>query len=445
METVGKPKCVHKKPGGGAESRELLLVGGMLIDPAFGKPARRNLVIRGGRVVDLTRRTTPRDELLRVDGCWVCPGFVDLHAHLREPGQTHKETIASGLAAAVRGGFTAVAAMPNTQPVCDKLEVLSFVRSKAAEADAAELVPVCRITRADAPDELVAMEDLVRAGCRAFSNDGAPVEKAGVMLAALREARRLGVAVLDHCEDPTLTAGGVIQPGERADAWGLPALSPLAEEVHVARDLLLAAQAGCPVHLCHLSTSRGVDLLRLAKRWGAPVSAEACPHHFTLSEDHLREPDPDFKMNPPLRSEHDRHALLDGLCDGTIEVIATDHAPHAEEEKAQGFRKAPFGVVGLETAVSLCLDRLVNKGVLSPVMLVRALAVRPAEILGLEARCLEPGNAAHITVLDPDRYATVDRNAFAGRSRNTPFHGMSLKGRVRAALVGGRVKFHDPQ
>lgn len=445
LETVGKGRCVHGKPGDRGESRELLVAGGMLIDPALGKPVRRNLVIRGGRVVDLTRRATPKDELLRADGCWICPGFVDLHAHLREPGQTHKETIATGLAAAVRGGFTAVAAMPNTQPACDNVEVLSFILSKAAEADTADLVPVCRITCADAPDERVAMEELVRAGCRGFSNDGAPVEKASVMLAALREAQRLGIAVLDHCEDPTLTAGGVIQPGERADAWGLPGLSPLAEEIHVARDLLLAAQTGCPIHLCHLSTSRGVDLLRLAKRWGAPVSAEACPHHFALSVDHLREPDPDFKMNPPLRSEHDRQALLEGLCDGTIEVIATDHAPHAVEEKAQGFRKAPFGVVGLETAVSLCLDRLVNRGVLSPAMLVRALAVRPAQILGLEARCLEPGNAAHVTVLDPDGAVTVDRSVFVGRSRNTPFHGMSLKGRVRATLVRGRVKFHDRQ
>ncbi len=437
--TANRHAPVRPRPRAG----ELLIRGALLVDPALGKPVFRNISVRDGRIADLTRRQTTAGQVLDAEGCWACPGFVDMHAHLREPGQTHKETIATGLAAAVRGGFTAVAAMPNTTPPGDSLETLAFVREAAARAALADLVPVCRITLAGRDRELAPLAALAAAGCRAVSNDGAPVEDADVMACALREAARHGLAVLDHCEDRHLAAGGVAHPHPRTEGWGLAPLCPTAEEVHVARDVLLSAASGLPVHICHLSTARGAGLVRWAKSLGAPVTAEACPHHFTLSVEDMPGPDPDWKMSPPLRSWSDREALVEALRDGTLDAIATDHAPHAVDEKALGFARAPFGIVGLETAVPLVLDRLHGTGILSPGRIVELLAVNPARILGLSPRSLGRGCEANVTLVAPEKPFTVEKERFASLSRNTPFQGMSLQGAVVDTLVRGKVVFHE--
>ncbi len=419
----------------------LLIHGGTLIDPGAGPERRANLLARDGRIVEVTDGLPSADAAVDAGGAFVCPGFVDLHVHLREPGFEHKETIETGLRAAARGGFTAVAPMPNTQPVCDNPRTLQWIIDRARAAGGVRVYPIAAITRGSRGSELADLVAMAALGCRMFSNDGQPVDDAETMLRAMALVRRLGGVITDHCEDRSLTRGGVMHEGAQAEQWGLPAQSPLSEEVHIARDILLAEQTGCRLHIAHLSTARGLDLLRWAKGRGVPVTAEATPHHFSLSVDDMPGPDPDFKMNPPLRSREDVRSLLEGLSRGDIDAIATDHAPHAPEEKQRGFLQAPFGIVGLETAVPLIMDRLYHAGVMSMAQIVAACAVRPARILGAEPRSLAPGSAAHLTVIDPAQETTVDRDGFASRSRNTPFAGWRLRGAVRATIVDGAIVF----
>jgi dihydroorotase len=419
----------------------LLIHGGTLIDPELGPDRRANLFVRDGRIAEITGGLPAADAAVDAGGAFVCPGFVDLHVHLREPGFEHKETIETGLRAAARGGFTAVAPMPNTQPVCDNPRTLQWILERARSAGKVRIHPIASITRGSRGSELADLVAMAALGCRMFSNDGQPVDDAETMLRAMTLVRRLDGVITDHCEDRSLTRGGVMHECAQAEKWGLPALSPLAEEVHIARDILLAGQTGCRLHIAHLSTARGLDLLRWAKGRRLPVTAEVTPHHFCLSVDDMPGPDPDFKMNPPLRSPEDVHALLKGLSDGDIDSIATDHAPHAPAEKQRGFREAPFGVVGLETAVPLIMDRLHHAGMMTMAQIVMACAVRPARILGTDPRSLAPGSAAHLTVIDPVQETTVSRDGFASRSRNTPFEGWRLRGAVRATIVDGAVVF----
>lgn len=424
----------------------LLIVNGILVDPALGLNRPTNLLVEDGVIAAITPTTPVADEVLDARGGFVCPGFVDMHVHLREPGFEHKETVSTGLAGAVRGGFTAVAPMPNTLPVCDSVETLRHVQDRAREAGLAQILPIGSITTGSRGGELSPMEDMVEAGCRAFSNDGQPVDSTPVMLQAMREAASLGVLIVDHCEERSLVQGGVMHPGPAQERFGLPPLGPLAEEVQVARDILLAEESGCPIHIAHLSTERSLDLVRWARRRGAPVTAEAAPHHFVLCDQDIPAgpgggADPNFKMNPPLRSREDRAAILEGLRDGTIEVIATDHAPHSPDEKAQGFQLAPFGILGLETAVPLVLDQLFHRGILGIEALVRAMAVRPAELMGASPRTLAPGAEANLTLIHPGAETRVRPEAFASRSRNTPFAGWRLRGGVLATVVAGRTVF----
>jgi dihydroorotase len=419
----------------------LLIRDGILVDPAAGLERPGHLLVRDGRIEAIDPRGAAADETLDAAGAFVLPGFVDMHVHLREPGFEHKETIATGLAAAVRGGFTAVAPMPNTQPVCDSPKVLKHVLERAAAAGLARVHPIAAITTGSRGPELADLAQLAALGCRAFSNDGQPVEEAETMRRAMQAVRRLGGVVIDHCEDKSLARGGAMHAGPEAEGWGVSGQSPLAEEVHVARDVLLAEETGCRLHVAHLSTARGLELVRWARRRGAPVTAEAAPHHFCLSIADMPGPNPNFKMNPPLRPPADRDALLEGLAAGDIDAIATDHAPHTEAEKARGFEAAPFGVIGLETAVPLVMERLYHTGRMSIARIALACAVRPAEILGAPARSLQPGAAANLTLVDPGRAVTIDRAAFASRSRNTPFEGWRLRGAVRATVVDGRVVY----
>jgi dihydroorotase len=417
----------------------LLIRGGLLVDPTQELERRGNLLIRDGRIAAVTDDSPSVDEVLEADGAFVCPGFVDLHVHLREPGFEHKETIESGLRAAARGGFTAVAPMPNTNPVCDNPETYRYIVSRAEAAGKVRVYPIGAVTKDSQGGELADLAAMAALGCRMFSNDGQPVEDAGTMHRAMRLVRQLGGVITDHCEDRSLAAKGVMHAGEQAASWGVPGQSPLSEEVHIARDILLAEDTHCRLHIAHLTTARGLDLVRWAKSRGVPVTAEATPHHFSLSVADMPGPDPDFKMNPPLRPPADVQALLDGLRREDIDVIATDHAPHTTEEKQRGFLQAPFGIVGLETAVPLVMDRLYHAGILTIGQIVRACAVRPAAILGLAPRSLAPGALADLTLIDPDRVTEVRRDLFASRSRNTPFEGWRLRGAVRATVVAGQV------
>jgi dihydroorotase len=430
----------------------LLLKGARVVDPAAGLDGARDLLIEDGRVA-LVGHDLPADEAggTRVvdlgPSLVVCPGFIDMHVHLREPGYEHKETVASGAAAAVAGGFTAVACMPNTNPVNDSASVTRFILKQAAEAGLARVYPIGAVSKASDGKELAEMADMRDAGCVAFSDDGRPVETALLMRRALEYAGMLGLPVIDHCEDKTLAGEGVAHEGFHASQLGLRGIPSASEDVMVERDIVLAAMTGGRAHIAHLSTAGALRAVRAAKARGVRVTCEVAPHHFTLSDERLLAPlayDTNLKMNPPLRHASDRDALVDGLRDGTVDVIATDHAPHHADDKKVEFDRASFGIVGLETAVSLSLDRLVHAGVVSLSRMVELLSANPARVLKVPGGRLQAGDAADLTILAPDLIVTVSAAAFRSKSRNTPYDGWQLRGGVAATLVGGRALFVNP-
>ncbi len=419
---------------------DLVIRGGRVLDPGSGVDAVGDLAIDRGAVVG----TLPCGEgpqaraTIDATGLWVTPGLIDMHVHLREPGGEHKETIATGVAAAVAGGFTTVAAMANTSPVNDSVEVTRYVIARGREAGLAHVLPIAAVSKGLAGEELVDFAALRAAGAAAFSDDGMPIARAALMREALAAGRRVGAAVIAHAEDRALAAGGVMHAGPIAERLGLPGIVPEAEERMVARDCALAAETGGRLHVAHVSTAETVALVRRARAAGAPVSAEATPHHFTLDAEAVTQHGARAKMNPPLRTAADVAALRVGLADGTIEVIATDHAPHHADEKARGMRDAPFGIVGLETAVGLTLA-CVRAGAIGLAAAVRALTVGPARVLGIPAGALRPGAVADVSLIDPEREWTVDPSAFRSRGRNTPFAGMTLHGAAVGVCLGGRV------
>jgi dihydroorotase len=365
-----------------------------------------------------------------------------MHVHLREPGQEHKETVATGVAGAVAGGFTAVACMPNTEPVNDHAGVTEFILAKAAAAGLARVYPIGAVSRGSCGEHLADLAELRNAGCVAVSDDGRPVATALLMRRALEYATAFNMPVIDHCEDQTLKADGVAHEGFVAAALGLRGIPAAAEAVMVQRDATLAAMTGGRVHIAHLSSRLSLDAVRVGKDRGVAITCEVTPHHFTLTDAALEGPipyDTNLKMNPPLREEADRDAMLAGLADGAVDAIATDHAPHHPDEKHVEFDRAPFGILGLETAVPLCLDRLVHRGLVSLTRFVELLSVNPARILGVEGGTLAPGAAADLTVLVPDARVVVDPSRQKSKSRNTPFAGWELRGGVVATIVGGRI------
>ncbi|MBP7707487.1 MAG: dihydroorotase [Candidatus Aminicenantes bacterium] len=421
----------------------LLIRGGRVVDPASGLDAVEDVLVEDGRVASVGGTAAVRpDRTVEAAGLVVVPGLIDLHVHLREPGFEAKETVLTGLRAAVRGGFTALCAMPNTDPVNDAPEVTERVLTAARRAGLARVLPIAAVTRGSKGAELVDMPALVAAGAVAFSDDGRPVTDSRLMRRALVAAAAAGAFVVDHCEDRALFEGGAVNEGAAADRLGLPGIPAAAEDIMVARDIVLAEAAGAPVHIAHLSTAGGVRMVREAKARGVRVTAEATPHHLLLADEDIPGPDPDFKMNPPLRSRADVAALVEGLRTGTIDVLATDHAPHTPAEKARPFAEAPFGIVGLETAVPLFLDRLVRPGILSLPRLVELLSTAPARLLGLAAKGrIAPGADADLTLLDLDLETVVDRGRFESKGRNTPFHGWRLRGGPVMTIVGGRVAY----
>lgn len=423
--------------------RPLLIKGGRLVDPAAGHDGITDILVDEGRVRRIGARTgTGKVETYDAAGKWILPGLIDLHVHLREPGYEYKETILSGTRAAVAGGFTAVACMPNTDPVNDNPSVTRTILKKAASAAMARVYPVGCITEKQRGERLAEIGSLVEAGCRAVSDDGMPVMKASVMRRAMEYCRPLGIPVIAHCEDLDLAAGGVMHEGEVSTLLGLGPLPAAAEEVMAARDIVLCRATGSRLHLAHISSRGTVALLRAAKEEGLPVTAEVCPHHLMLTDEAVAGFDTSTKVNPPLRSKLDVEALRAGLREGVIDAVATDHAPHSSVEKDVEYQAAAFGLVGLETALPLVL-KLVDEGELPLERAVDALTRRPAEILGVPGGRIEEGLQADLTVVDPEVEFTVDEEAFYSKGRNTPFAGWKLRGRAVATLVGGRFVFRD--
>ena len=426
----------------------LLIQNGYVIDPAQGINAGRNLLIEDGRIVGLSGHSdgVPEGaEVLDATGLIVAPGFIDVHVHLREPGHEYKETIASGAAAAVAGGFTTVCAMPNTSPINDNAAVTRFVIEQAERAGLASVFPIGAITKNSAGTELAEMGEMKAAGIIAVSDDGRPVPTAGMMRRAMEYAWGFDLPVIDHCEDESLARGGVMHEGHWSLVMGLRGMPAAAEEVDAERNCLLAELTGARVHLAHVSTRGAIEAVRRAKEKGLPVTCEVAPHHWTLTDEAVQDYDTNTKMSPPLRSQDHIEAVLEGLRDGTIDIMASDHAPHHADEKALEYDQAPFGIVGLETAVGLAFARLVNEGVISLERLVELCSTNPARIFSLEERgTLRAGLRADLTILDPELVWTFDVSRSKSKSRNTPFDGYTFRGAAVATIVGGRIVYLHP-
>ena len=430
---------------------QLLLKGARVVDPANGRDGEFDVLIDGDRIARVGRGLGVGGDVRIVEiptGLVVCPGLIDMHVHLREPGQEHKETIATGTAAAVVGGFTAVACMPNTSPVNDNAEVTSYILKKAAQANLARVYPIGAVSRGQNGEQLADIAELKAAGCVAITDDGRPVATALLMRRALEYTTMFDMPVIEHCEEQTLKGEGVAHEGFHASALGLRGIPGEAESIMALRDVSLAGLTRGAVHIAHMSARQTLDAVRYGKARGIRVTCEVTPHHFVLTDEMLRAPiayDTNVKMNPPLRDAADRDAMLAGIADGSVDVVATDHAPHHADEKHVEFDHAPFGITGLETAVSLAFDRLVHAGVIPIARLVELLSVNPARILGVPGGSLAEGAPADISILAPDLRVTVSAASMRSKSRNTPFDGWTLRGGVAATIVGGRIVFANEQ
>jgi len=428
-----------------------LLKGGRVVDPANGRDGAYDILIEEDRIARIGR-DLPVDSDVSVvaipPGLVISPGLIDMHVHLREPGQEHKETVATGTAAAVAGGFTAVACMPNTSPVNDNAGVTEYILKKAAEANLARVYPIGAVSRGQNGEELADIAELREAGCVAVTDDGRVVSTALLMRRALEYTQMFGIPVIEHCEEPTLRGDGVAHEGFHASRLGLRGIPGEAESIMALRDISLAELTGGSVHIAHMSARQTLDAVKYGKARGALVTCEVTPHHFVLTDERLAAPvpyDTNAKMNPPLREPADRDAMLKGIADGSVDVIATDHAPHHYDEKHVEFDQAPWGITGLETAVSLCFDRLVHAGVVSLPRLIELLSVNPARILSLPGGSLNEGAPADISILAPDLAVSVSAKTMRSKSKNTPFDGWKLRGGVAATIVGGRVVYLNPE
>ncbi len=427
----------------------LLLKNARVIDPGAGRDGHFDVLIEHGQVACIGKDVPAGNaRVVEVPAGWVVtPGLLDIHVHLREPGQEHKETIATGTWSAVVGGFTGVACMPNTDPVNDSASVTQFILKRAAEADLARVYPIGAVSIGQKGDQMVEMGDMHAAGCVAFTDDGHPVRTALLMRRALEYASMFDAPIIEHCEDPSLKGDGVAHDGDVAAMLGLKGIPGVAESIMAERDISLAEWIGGRVHIAHMSARQTLRAVRDGKSRGVKVTCEVAPHHFTLNDEALKAGvgyDTNLKMNPPLREEADRLAMLEGLRDGSIDVISTDHAPHHADEKALEFDRAPFGIVGLETCVPLCLDRLVHAGVISLPRMVALLTCNPATLLKLPGGTLREGGPADITILSPDTETTIRNADLVSKSKNSPFDGWTLRGATAATLVGGRVLYTNP-
>jgi dihydroorotase len=420
---------------------KLLIRGGRLVDPTQDLDGRFDVLIEDGVVAAIDGAIDGGDAIVHdADGLIVTPGWIDMHVHLREPGQEYKETVRSGTLAAAAGGFTAVACMANTAPVNDNPSVTKHILKEASRHGFARVYPIGAVSKGQRGEELAEIGEMVDAGVVAVSDDGLPVANPALMRRVLEYAQHFDVPVIQHAQDLQLTAGGVMHEGEWSTRLGLPGWPGAAEDIVVARDVLLTEDAGGRYHVAHLSTARALGLVRRAKEQGIAVTCEATPHHLLLTDELVATSiySPDAKMNPPLRAESDRQALIEGLTDGTIDAIASDHAPHHPDEKDVEFSQAPFGIVGLETNLGLCYDRLVLTGILSLPRLIELYSTGPARLLGVPGGTLAVGAVADVTLFDPEAEFTVHAAGFRSKSRNTPFEGWTLRGRPAGTIVGGR-------
>jgi dihydroorotase len=439
----------------------ILIKNGHVINPATGTDEKADVLIEGSVVEKIEPEISPEGimQVIQADGCYVMPGFIDLHVHLRDPGFVEKEDIYTGMEAAAHGGYTTVLAMPNTKPVADNPDVINYVHLKAQCQKMIHVLQVGAVTKGQQGKELANIEGMVKAGCPAISEDGKSVMDAELYRKGMREAARLNIPVLAHCEDKNMVGQGVMNEDARAKELEMPGITNAVEDVIVARDIILAKETGAKLHLCHCSTRDSVNMVRIAKEEGIAVSAEVCPHHFTLTSADIptREPqmqgaypvsdsidaDANYKMNPPLRAWEDVKALKEGLRDGVMEVISTDHAPHTFEEKNTSMRTAPFGIVGLETAACLTYSELVQGGYLTPMQMAECMSYNPAKVIGVDRGDIQPGKDADIVIFDPNATYRIDKKTFASKGKNTPFDGRMVTGKVKCTICEGRVVYSE--
>ena len=418
----------------------LIIKNGRILDPATGRDGVETLYIKEDRI-STKYDEKEADRVVDARGCYIMPGLIDLHVHLRDPGLTYKEDVETGARAAAHGGVTTIVAMPNTKPVMDRADRVSYVNNKAKALACVNVIQTGSVTIGQEGKELVDIRAMARAGVPALSEDGKSVMNALLMHQAMKIAAEEDLVILDHCEDKSLVNGGCVNADAYTEKLGLPGITNSVEDTITARDILLAAETGCRLHLCHVSTKGATEMLRLAKKKGYKVSGEVCPHHFTLTSSDIVAGDSNYKMNPPLRTKADKEALIEGLKDGTFEVISTDHAPHAREEKGSDLIKAAFGIVGLETSVALTMTELVDPGILTPMQMAEKMSYNPARILGIDKGSLAEGKTADVVIIDPKAEYTIDVNSFASKGRNTPFNGRKVKGKVMMTVCDGCIVY----
>lgn len=428
----------------------MVIKDGHVVDPASGLHEKADILISGDTIKEVYvhskgEKWEGEGELcINADGMYVMPGFIDLHVHLRDPGLTYKEDIVTGTKAAAAGGVTTICAMPNTKPVVDSVETLKYITDKADKEGYVHVKQLSAITKGMEGKELVDMEAMLAAGAVAFSEDGKSVMDINVYREAMKEASRLGAVIMAHCEDKNLVGKGVLNEGVASEKYKVCGIPNSVEDVITARDIFLANETNAKLHICHCSTVGTVELMRMAKRLGADVTAEVCPHHFTLTDADITEADSNYKMNPPLRTEKDVKALIGGLVDGTMQAISTDHAPHSDEEKKAYFDKAPFGIVGLETSAALTYTALVSTGLMDIMDMAVKMSYNPAHIIGIDEEYgrLTPDSKADIVIFDPNEEWTVDVARFMSKGHNTPYNGQTLKGRVKTTIVDGELRYN---
>ena len=422
---------------------KILIQNGYVLDPESKREGKYDVLIEEDRIIKVEEEIRDlADRVIDASGCYVMPGFIDLHVHLRDPGLEYKETLATGGKAGARGGVTTLCAMPNTKPVIDNGEKVADVHRRAKSDSPVHVIQIGAVTVGQQGETLADIAGMAKAGCHAISEDGKSVMNASLYRKAMHLAKENGISIFAHCEDITMVEGGVMHADEKAKALGLKGITNAVEDVIVARDILLAKETGVRLHLCHCSTEDSVKLVEAAKKEGLPITAEVCPHHFAMCTDDITEDDGNFKMNPPLRGRRDMEALKAGLQADIMDVIATDHAPHSAEEKNCSMAKAAFGIVGLETMASLTYTELVEPGILTPMQMAEKTSYNPARILGLSDKgAVAEGKIADIVVFDPSVEYVIDKDSFYSKGKNTPFHGRKVKGDVRYTLVDGHVVY----
>lgn len=420
----------------------LLIKNGTVINPGDKTITKADVLVKDGKVTKIAPTIKEKaDDMIDAKGCYVMPGFIDLHVHLRDPGLEYKEDIATGGAAALHGGFTTIVAMPNTKPVADRPDVINYVKHKAEAVTKVHVLQAGAVTKGQKGQELSDIRGMAAAGSPAISEDGKSVMNAQLYREGMKIAAEEGMAVLAHCEDINMVHGGVLNADAKSRELGFAGITNSVEDVIVARDILLAKETGVRLHLCHCSTKDSVSMVELAKKEGLPVTAEVCPHHFCMTSDDITEDDANYKMNPPLRTKEDVEALKKGLADDIMDVIATDHAPHAASEKDQGIQKAPFGIVGLETAAALTYTELVKTGILTPMQMAEKMSYNPAKVLGLKKGTVAEGSYADLTIFDPECEWVIDPAEFLSKGKNTPFGGKKVTGKVKATIVDGEIVY----